>query len=210
MDIHQIRENYTKSTLEVENVLKNPIEQFSKWLKEAIESETSEPTALTVATANKEGVPSARIVLLKYVQDNGFIFFTNYNSTKGKELLENPHASMVFFWPELQRQVNVKGIVKKVSSKLSDDYFYSRPTDSQIGALASNQSEIISSREIIEEKIKNITAQNTTITRPDNWGGYLLEPSEIEFWQGRANRLHDRIQFKKRATNDWGIERLSP
>lgn len=209
MNIHHIRENYTKSTLSIDDVSKNPTDQFKQWLDEAIQSEVNEPIAMTLATVDKTGQPSARIVLLKFIDEDGFTFFTNYDSNKGINIAQNPKAGIVFFWPELQRQVNIQGIITKTSDKVSDEYFYSRPIESQIGACASPQSSPIPAREILEENIKAIQESGKTIVRPIHWGGYTLNPTRIEFWQGRASRLHDRIVYTKTGIN-WKIERLAP
>lgn len=209
MDIHHIRENYTKSTLSIDDVQKDPIDQFKTWLDHAIQSEVLEPTALTLATVDLNNQPSARVVLLKFITEEGFTFFTNYDSKKGQQINKNPKAGIVFFWPELQRQVNIEGTISKSSETISDEYFYSRPLESQIGACASNQSEVISSRDEIENRIKGLEKETNNINRPKNWGGYTLKPTKIEFWQGRENRLHDRIIFTK-VNDNWKIERLSP
>ena len=209
MDIHHIRENYTKSTLSTDDVVKNPIEQFRIWLDHALKSEVIEPTALTLATVDSNNQPSARTLLLKYINEEGFTFFTNYNSNKGKDIEGNSKAGIVFFWPELQRQVNIQGTIKKTTNTVSDEYFYSRPLDSQIGACVSSQSSIIASREELSSKIEAFEASKKKVTRPETWGGYTLSPTKIEFWQGRANRLHDRIQFTLENGN-WKIERLAP
>lgn len=208
MQIHHIRENYTKSSLSETEVNQNPITQFNKWLEEALASQVLEPTAFTLCTTGKDLSPSGRIVLLKYVEADGFVFFTNYNSHKGQDISYNPNVGMVFFWPELQRQVNIQGVIEKTPSSVSDEYFYSRPIESQIGAVASNQSAVINSREELEQKIK-VISESLKIERPANWGGYKIIPSRIEFWQGRANRVHDRIVFSK-ENHSWNINRLSP
>lgn len=209
MQIHHIRENYTKSSLSETDVKDNPIEQVEKWLNEAIESEVLEPTAFTLCTMAKNNFPAGRIVLLKYVKKDGFIFFSNYSSNKGQQLAENGKAGMVFFWPELQRQITIQGTVVKTSEEISDDYFYSRPIESQLGALASQQSRVINSRKELEEKIELIENSATKIIRPVYWGGYKIIPHRIEFWQGRANRLHDRILFSL-TDGKWVKSRLSP
>ena len=190
----------------------NPFNQFNAWWDDALKSELDEVNAMTLATASSAGLPSARIVLLKSVSEEGFVFFTNYNSNKGKELLENPNACLVFFWKELERQIRITGKVKKVSAAESDEYFLSRPEGSRIGAWASPQSQVIAFREIIEEHITKYTMEfaNTNILRPPNWGGYIVMPEAFEFWQGRPNRLHDRIQYSLQKEGNWKIERLAP
>lgn len=207
-----IRKNYSKQALSEESVSQDPIDQFNIWLEEALQAEVEEPTAMVLSTVNGEGKPSARVVLLKDVSAEGLSFYTNYDSRKGRELHENPFAAATFFWPALERQVRVEGKVVKVAPEVSDAYFHSRPKGSQIGAWASPQSEVIQSREVIEEKDKALTAQyatNELIPRPPHWGGYQLQPERIEFWQGRPNRLHDRIVFKQQGEN-WLIRRLAP
>lgn len=207
-----IRKDYIKQTLLEKDVDDNPFIQFNKWWDEAIKSELEEINAMTLATATVNGVPSARIVLLKSVSEEGFVFFTNYNSQKGKELLENPNACLVFFWKELERQVRISGKVKKISADESDEYFSSRPEGSRIGAWASPQSSVIRSREMIEENTIKYVQQfeGKNIPRPPHWGGYIVIPSVIEIWQGRPNRLHDRLQYTLNEQGAWKIERLAP
>ena len=190
----------------------NPFNQFNAWWDDVLKSDLDEVNAMTLATASATGIPSARIVLLKSVSEEGFVFFSNYNSNKGKELEENPNACLVFFWKELERQIRITGKVKKVSAAESDEYFLSRPEGSRIGAWASPQSQVIASREIIEEHITKYTMEfaNTNILRPPNWGGYIVMPEAFEFWQGRPNRLHDRIQYSLQKEGNWKIERLAP
>ena len=210
--IADIRREYQMQTLLEKDVDQDPFLQFNKWWDDAIKSELDEINAMTLATATVKGMPSARIVLLKSVSEDGFIFFTNYNSQKGKELFENPNACLVFFWKELERQIRITGKVKKVSAAESDEYFASRPEGSRIGAWASPQSSIIASREIIEGNIVMYQKQyaDEKITRPPHWGGYIVMPSVIEFWQGRPDRLHDRIQYTLNEQGAWKIERLAP
>jgi pyridoxamine 5'-phosphate oxidase len=209
--IADIRKEYQLQTLSEKEVTANPIHQFTKWWNDAIQSSIDEVNAFTLATATLQGKPSARIVLLKGYDENGFVFFTNYESEKGNQLAENPHASMVFFWKELQRQIRIEGVIEKVSAKESDDYFLSRPAGSRIGAWASPQSKIIINRSEIERNAEKFQQQYTdgNIPRPPYWGGYRLKPMLIEFWQGRPNRLHDRIQYTLQ-NNDWKINRLAP
>ena len=211
-NIADIRKDYQLQSLLETDVASNPFEQFNRWWDDAIKSELDEVNAMTLATASATGMPSARIVLLKSVSADGFVFFTNYNSHKGKELEENPFACLVFFWKELERQIRITGTIEKVSAAESDEYFYSRPVGSRIGAWASPQSSIISSRETIETNIVKYEQEfgGTEITRPPHWGGYIVKPTLIEFWQGRPNRLHDRIQYSKLQDVIWNIERLAP
>lgn len=211
-DIASIRKDYQLKSLLEQDLTPSPFKQFSKWWDEAVESELLEVNAMTLATASLSGMPNARIVLLKSFSDEGFVFFTNYNSKKGNELLENPHAALVFFWKELERQVRITGRVKKEKESESDAYFQSRPVGSRIGAWASPQSKVIGSRELIE---KNIAAAEEKfasgiIDRPSHWGGYVVMPTVIEFWQGRPNRLHDRLQYSLLQDGSWKIERLAP
>lgn len=211
-NIAGIRKDYQMQSLLETGVADDPFVQFDSWWDDAVKSELNEINAMTLATASATGMPSARIVLLKSVSEAGFVFFTNYNSQKGKELLENPRACLVFFWKELERQIRITGMVQKVSVEESDEYFNSRPEGSRIGAWASPQSSVIESREIIEINIANYARQfaKGEIARPPHWGGYIVIPSVIEFWQGRPNRLHDRIQYSKITDGSWKIERLAP
>jgi pyridoxamine 5'-phosphate oxidase len=210
--IAEIRKEYKKQTLLESDVDRDPFIQFNKWWEEAVKSELEEVNAMTLATASSKGVPSARIVLLKGADENGFIFYTNYNSHKGHELAENPRACLVFFWAGLERQVRIEGSVQKVSETESDEYFASRPQDSRIGAWSSPQSSIISSREVIEENVIAYRKEfaDGNIPRPPHWGGYMVKPVLIEFWQGRPSRLHDRIQYSLLDNGEWKIERLAP
>lgn len=211
--IADIRTDYSLKTLEEAEVAADAIGQFKVWWQEAIASELEEVNAMTLATATREGIPSARIVLLKSFDEKGFLFFTNYDSAKGRTLAQNPRAELVFFWRELQRQVRINGTVKKAATQDSDEYFQSRPVGSRIGAMSSPQSQVIPSREVLEQKVAENLAkfeQAVVIPRPDNWGGYVVEPLEIEFWQGRSSRLHDRIRYTKEGNGNWKIERLAP
>ena len=210
--IADIRTNYTQKNFLETDAAADAIEQFRVWWDEAVHSQISEINAMTLATANAEGIPDARIVLLKDFSNQGFVFFTNYNSQKGQELAENGHACLVFFWKELERQVRISGKVVKISQAESEEYFYSRPIESQIGATASPQSAVIPNRAFLDVQLKMMTEKaNRTgkVEKPETWGGYLVQPMSIEFWQGRASRLHDRIRYKK-GKNNWLIERLAP
>jgi pyridoxamine 5'-phosphate oxidase len=210
--IADIRKEYKLQSLSEKDVLKDPFAQFNKWWQEIINSNIDEPNAMTLATASSDGMPDARIVLLKGFDEKGFAFYTNYNSTKGQQLLENPRATLVFFWKELERQVRISGLVSLAPGNMSDDYFNSRPLGSRIGAWASPQSETIESREWLEENEQRITTvwAGKTIPRPGHWGGYVVKPVKMEFWQGRPSRLHDRILYTLQNTGVWKIERLAP
>jgi pyridoxamine 5'-phosphate oxidase len=212
MHIADIRKDYRLQTLDEAGVAADPIQQFGIWWQEALQSEIVEVNAMTLATANEQGVPSARIVLLKGYDERGFVFFSNYESKKAGDLQVNPMASLVFFWKELERQVRVSGRVEKVTELESDQYFQSRPEGSRIGAWASPQSTVISSRQVIEEKVEalQVSFEGKVIPRPLHWGGYRVVPSSIEFWQGRSSRLHDRIQYTLQSDDNWVIERLAP
>jgi pyridoxamine 5'-phosphate oxidase len=210
--IADIRKDYKLRSMLEEDVDANAIRQFDKWWQEAIHSEIDEVNAMTLATASADGVPAARIVLLKGYDERGFVFFTNYDSFKGLQMAENPRACLVFFWKELERQVRITGLVEKVSAEESDIYFNSRPEGSRIGAWASPQSQVIESREWLEEREKALSKDfaGKPLKRPAHWGGYRVKPINIEFWQGRPSRLHDRIQYVLQADNTWTIERLAP
>jgi pyridoxamine 5'-phosphate oxidase len=210
--IANIRKEYKLQTLAEKDVHKDPFRQFDQWWQEAIHSGLDEPNAMTLATASADGMPDARIVLLKGFDDKGFVFFTNYQSAKGQQLLENPRASLVFFWAALERQVRITGLVSLTSAKISDDYFESRPEGSRIGAWASPQSQAIGSREWLEENEKRLKEESSEKSkhRPPYWGGYLIKPVRMEFWQGRPSRLHDRILYTLQREGHWKIERLAP
>lgn len=210
-DLAAIRKEYTLQSLDLADVASDPFDQFNSWMQAAIRSNLHEPTAMHLATANRAGIPSGRIVLLKNV-DAGFVFFTNYNSRKGNELAENPNAAITFYWDLLERQVRIEGRIEKVDTALSDTYYNSRPELSRIGAWASPQSRIIGSREELEQKMQTFknTFADKPIPRPENWGGYRLIPNWIEFWQGRRSRLHDRICYKLERPGEWDIIRLAP
>jgi pyridoxamine 5'-phosphate oxidase len=212
VNIADIRKNYSQKKLSEKDAAANPIQQFSKWWDEAVASAIDEVNAMTLATASQDGVPSARIVLLKDFTEAGFSFFTNYNSFKGQQLAENPKACLVFFWKDLERQVRITGLIEKLSAAANDTYFNSRPPGSQIGAIASPQSQVIENREWLDKhynEIENNLADNK-ISRPEHWGGYLVKPVIIEFWQGRPSRLHDRLQYTLDDSGNWKIERLAP
>ncbi|HSB94767.1 MAG TPA: pyridoxamine 5'-phosphate oxidase [Flavitalea sp.] len=210
--IADIRKDYKLASLSEEEVAPDPITQFGHWWHEAVNSQIDEVNAMTLATASCDGLPSARIVLLKDFSEKGFVFFTNYQSYKGAHLQENPRAALVFFWKELERQVRITGIVTKVPDDVSVEYFHSRPVGSQVGAAVSPQSQVIKSRTWLEERFTEMfsSASNTPIQRPAHWGGYIVQPVSIEFWQGRSSRLHDRIQYTLEDSGAWKIERLAP
>jgi len=207
-----IRKDYSREALIEPEIESNPIKQFEKWWRQALEAKITEVNAMTLATASADGVPSARIMLLKGFSERGFLFFTNYHSYKSRQLAENPKACLVFFWKELERQVRITGVIEKVSREESDSYFQSRPKASQIGAITSPQSQVIESRKWLDEQYKKTAEQleNTIIRRPLHWGGFLVRPVIIEFWQGRPGRLHDRIQYSLSDDGSWKIERLAP
>ena len=211
-DLSNYRKSYEKSELTEDNIPNNPIELFKKWFEEVDGTSDEEANAMTISTFGLDGFPKARIVLLKRFDEQGFVFYTNYDSEKGKAIAANPRVCLSFFWPAQERQVIIKGTAEKTAKEMSDDYFKSRPSGSRLGALASNQSEVIESREILEEKLKNLEEKydGREIPRPENWGGYIIKPSEIEFWQGRSNRLHDRIRYHFDNDYSWGTERLAP
>jgi pyridoxamine 5'-phosphate oxidase len=207
----EIRNEYKYQQLTENNVNHNPFLQLKSWLDEAIASEIYEPTAMNLATVGSDSKPSSRIVLLKELSEKGLVFFTNYESKKGKELLQNPLVAILFFWPELERQVRIEGKVEKISVRESDIYFKSRPIGSRIGANISPQSQVIPNREVLEERQLEFTKkfESKEIPRPSHWGGYILMPDMFEFWQGRESRLHDRLQFSS-IGSQWKIERLAP
>lgn len=211
MNISAIRQEYSLKSMNINDLSPNPLSQFDQWFKEALEAKVIEINAMTLSTLGEDGIPNGRIVLLKEV-DTGFVFFTNYQSQKGRELEKNPFGSLTFFWPELERQVRIKGTIEKVSEKLSDEYFLSRPIGSQIGAWTSPQSTKINSREELYTKQKEIEKkfENAPITRPPHWGGYRLTPNYIEFWQGRPSRLHDRVCYELLENGDWELSILAP
>lgn len=212
-DLSNYRKSYEKSELLETTIPEDPIQLFHRWFYEADEHEgVDEANAMTVATIGLDGFPKSRVVLLKRFNEEGFIFYTNYNSEKGKAILANPNICLSFFWPVMERQVIIKGVAEKTSSYVSDAYFESRPDGSKLGAIVSNQSEVISSREYLDTKLKELENQfkGKEIKRPNYWGGFLVKPFEVEFWQGRPNRLHDRIRYHLEEDYLWKIERLSP
>ena len=210
--LYDIRKEYIMQVLLESDIEKNPFSQFTRWWGDAVSFGIDEVNAMTLATSSSVGIPSARIVLLKEYSEKGFVFFSNYESQKGLEMAQNPNACLVFFWKELERQVRITGSVEKLAAADSDEYFYSRPRGSQLGAWASPQSHIINNWEIVEEKLIHYRQQfgEGMIPRPPHWGGYIVKPSGLEFWQGRPNRLHDRIRYALMETGVWRIERLAP
>ncbi|QQT61631.1 pyridoxamine 5'-phosphate oxidase [Sphingobacterium multivorum] len=211
-DIAAIRQDYVLGSLSESDVDRNPVHQFKKWFDEAIHSEVIEPNAMVLSTVSSDQLPSSRVVLLKDIVAEGLVFFTNYESRKGEDMKVNPHVAMLFFWPELQRQVRIEGVIDFVSEADSDEYFQSRPKASRIGALASPQSHEIPNRSFLENRVEALENQyngSDSVPRPSHWGGYLLKPIYFEFWQGRASRLHDRIVYKK-VSDFWKITRIAP
>lgn len=210
--IADIRKDYTKATLDVSTVNPDPILQFEQWFLEAIKAEVIEPNAMNLSTVNEHGRPSSRVVLLKGIENRKLLFYSNYQSKKGRELEANSACALTFFWPDLERQVRIEGIAARVDQKKSEEYFQSRPRGSQIGAWASPQSSPIKNREILEERILQLEKKfegQQVLPKPHQWGGYEVDPYLIEFWQGRASRLHDRIEFVK-IENTWQMNRLAP
>ncbi|HEK19135.1 MULTISPECIES: pyridoxamine 5'-phosphate oxidase [unclassified Mucilaginibacter] len=211
-EIENLRQDYTAAALSEKDVDANPVRQFDKWFNEAINNKVLEPNAMTLATATADGRPSARIVLLKGFSDDGFKFYTNYLSRKGRELSKNPNAALLFFWGDMERQIRIEGVIEKLDKKYSEKYFHSRPKASQIGAIVSPQSQEIESREILDTRMKELEQQyaDSEVPKPAHWGGYILKPRLIEFWQGGSGRLHDRIVYKKTDNKNWKIVRLAP
>ncbi|PZV22738.1 MAG: pyridoxamine 5'-phosphate oxidase [Snowella sp.] len=210
--LESLRSNYALSGLHETDLLGNPFQQFQRWLEQAIAAELPEPNAMTLATLSKEGKPIARMVLLKGLDEKGFVFYTNYDSAKGKQLTETDSAALVFWWAGLERQVRVEGMVEKVSSEESDAYFQSRPKASQLGAWASPQSQVIENRGVLEKRLAELEEKYATekVPRPPHWGGFRVIPTAIEFWQGRPSRLHDRIRYELDEKGDWFYQRLAP
>lgn len=212
-DLSNYRKSYEKSELLESMIDENPMMQFQKWFYETEEfGGVEEVNAMTISTIGLDGFPKSRIVLLKKYDEYGFTFVTNYDSEKGKALLKNPQVCLSFFWPSIERQVIIKGIAEKQTQAYSEGYFHSRPKGSQIGTVVSPQSQVIPNREFLDEKLKSLEAEylNTEVLKPENWGGVLVKPVSIEFWQGRPNRLHDRIRYTLLESGDWKIERLAP
>ena len=210
--VADLRKDYTLQGLRETDALPNPFQQFQKWFDQALAAQLTEPNAMTLATATQSGKPSARMVLLKDFDERGFVFYTNYKSRKGQELAENPQAALVFWWAELERQVRISGQVEKLSNQESDEYFHSRPFSSRLGAWASAQSQVISDRVVLELRLQELQTEyeNKDVPRPPHWGGFRVIPTVIEFWQGRPNRLHDRLDYRRLNDGRWLIERLSP
>ena len=210
--VARLRKEYTRAGLKESDADPNPIEQFRTWFDEALAADLHEPNAMTLATATPDGRPSARVVLLKGFDEQGFVFYTNYEGRKAKELEENPRAALVFYWGELERQVRVEGRVERVSEEESNAYFGGRPRGSQLGAWVSEQSRSIKRRDTLEERLRELETEYTDreVPRPPFWGGYRLEPETIEFWQGRENRLHDRLRYHRSEGDGWQRERLQP
>jgi len=211
MCIADLRRNYTRAALRRGDLSADPIQQFQQWLQQALDAELPEPTAMTLATADHSGRPSARIVLLKGLDARGFVFYSNYESRKARELAVNANAALVFHWAELERQVRICGSVGRISREEAAIYFKSRPRGHQLGAWVSTQSEVIASRDLLEERLEELERKYPdTVPLPPFWGGYVLAPTELEFWQGRPNRLHDRFRYTRQADGLWLVERLSP
>ena len=210
--ISRLRKEYTRAGLDEADAALDPIEQFRVWFDDALAANLHEPNAMTIATATPEGRPSARIVLIKGFDERGFVFYTNYGGRKARELEENPHCALVFYWGELERQVRVEGRVSRVSEGESDAYFASRPRGSQLGAWASEQSRSVENRGALERRLRELEREyeGREVPRPPFWGGYRVEPDVIEFWQGRENRLHDRLQYRRSEDGGWSRERLQP
>ena len=212
MQITNMRKEYVCGGVSEADMEADPLRQFEKWFEQALSANLPEPNAMTLATATPDGQPSARVVLLKDYDASGFTFFTNYHSRKGREIAANARAALLFFWPELQRQVRIEGTVERIAEAESDAYFRSRPLGSRLGAWASQQSEVIPSRDVLEERVREMTQRypDGDVPRPPHWGGYRVRPLTIEFWQGRPDRLHDRLRYQRVQPDGWRLERLSP
>lgn len=212
MSFADLRKEYMQRGLHESEVDADPFRQFQSWFDAAREASLLEPNAMALATVAADGRPSLRMVLLKGADERGFAFYTNYESRKGRELADTPWAALTFFWPEMERQIRIEGSVEQVSAEESDAYFHSRPIGSQLSASVSHQSEVIAGRETLEQQVAELGAryQDQEIPRPENWGGFRVVPDTIEFWQGRPNRLHDRLRYRLLARGAWQIERLSP
>jgi pyridoxamine 5'-phosphate oxidase len=212
-DLSNYRKSYEKNELLEANLPKNPMELFDIWFKEVEDLKTTEEVnAMTIATIGLDGFPKSRVVLLKNVSENGFVFYTNYDSEKGKAILKNPKVCLSFFWQNMERQIIIKGNAEKVTEEMATQYFNSRPVGSQLGAVVSHQSEIIPNRNFLEENLKKLEQEfeNKPIPKPEFWGGFIVKPISIEFWQGRPNRLHDRIRYELQEKLNWKMDRLSP
>lgn len=212
-DLADLRQRYAQAELSTDRVADDPLDQFRQWFTDAMEAELDEPNAMTLATTASDGSPSARTVLLKGVDGRGFVFYTNYESRKGRELADNPEAALVFLWLKIERQVRVEGTVERLSQEESAKYFRSRPRGSQLGAWASPQSRVVESREALEQNLAEVQARydDEPVPCPPYWGGFVVRPTQIEFWQGRPNRLHDRVRYRRPSpVDDWTIERLAP
>lgn len=211
-ELFDLRKEYKTGELLENAIPENPMTLFEEWFEEATTAHLSEPNAMVLATTNAQGIPSARVVLLKEINGHGFVFFTNYESKKGSQILENPNVALVFDWHEIERQVRIEGVAEKVSETDSDTYFNSRPLNSRLGAWTSPQSKVLKGRDELENLLKTTTDKfsDNEIQRPPHWGGYVVKPVNIEFWQGRPNRLHDRILFERTKENRWNIKRLAP
>jgi pyridoxamine 5'-phosphate oxidase len=213
-NLADLRQEYARAELTRDHVADDPIDQFEDWFDEVLDSEVEEPNAMTLATAAPDGTPSARIVLLKGLDARGFHFYTNYDSRKGTELGQNPHAALTFLWKPLERQVRVEGSVERMPGEESTEYFHSRPRGAQLGAWASPQSRVIESRAALEQNLAEVEAEygdHDDVPRPAHWGGYVVRPRQVEFWQGRPNRLHDRLRYRRAdEASDWTLERLAP
>jgi pyridoxamine 5'-phosphate oxidase len=209
--IADLRQDYRQAALLETAANPDPFAQFQTWFDAAVAAQLPEPNAMTLATATAAGIPSARVVLLKGFDDRGFVFFTNYNSHKGQELAVNPNAAIVFLWTELERQVRIQGTVEKIAPAESDEYFYSRPFGSRLGAWASDQSTVVADRRLLDQQLVDLAAKyaDQSVPRPEHWGGYRVQPTVIEFWQGRSSRLHDRLRYRL-IENNWIIDRLAP
>ncbi|HZE73514.1 MAG TPA: pyridoxamine 5'-phosphate oxidase [Pyrinomonadaceae bacterium] len=210
--MNEKQKDYAGDALDEKTLNPNPVSQFKSWFADAAATGMHLPEAMTLATSTREGKPAARMLLLKQADDRGFVFYTNYRSSKARELDQNPFAALVFYWPQLERQVRVEGSVSRVSARESDEYFRTRPRESQIGALASPQSEVIENREALERRFRELdeSYRDREVDRPEHWGGYRLKPARIEFWKGRRGRLHDRIVYDLQPDGSWSIKRLAP
>jgi pyridoxamine 5'-phosphate oxidase len=209
MDIAERRREYTRASLDVDSVARDPLDQFARWFDAAIRSELHEPTAMALATADADGRPAARMVLLKGFDARGFVFYSNYDSRKGRDLAANPHASLLLYWAELERQIRIEGGIERLAAEDSDEYFRTRPLGARIGAWASPQSQVIGKAVLMARVAEMALRHGFSPSRPPHWGGYRVVPRRIEFWQGRADRLHDRLLYT-RAAAGWRIERLAP